>query len=556
MIKKSEKKILLYEQFSFKTKYISILEKENDLDKGIQVIKNEITKKIQSKCPYPEDISFEFIVLFMDNFLNINLEYNDKNIDILRKIPLKFININFQNNYFSLDYGFPYIKTLIEETKNKINTENYFKNNLYIKVFYSQFKGIYFEEAVKRSILVRALPFGKYDDNKEFFKTKVNNFLSMEIVNNESNANTLIQQIKSNIINNYNSKKYIQYFNDSSKKISKEIHRIKKSITSEENLIKFYYEALNEELSKLSKEKEEYDNLIQKKSKDIPQKFVERNVDIFNKDFQEGKILIEQTQTNGKCLDAVVLLGDKDNKALLCLQMKFYSEDTQISSGIRNKMNKQSIKSTCKSILSNIYLKFDITVTSWHYILILYYNKDLNSYNRNFETICNNNELYFILYDPCLNKFYDSNKREIKQLHLNNLSNLEEDEMYSNPSICFVDPKYADTLLKKRKRELEKSKSLKKKINDDIKKFEKKYKVSFQKFFEKVKKANKIIKNLTIMSSINLDINNRLPFLNDGYGFVFLNKSNDDLVFEGKVEKMTIILHLMVKIIIIYNHLI
>ena len=187
----SEEHIELYEQFSFKTKYISLLEKEG-LDNGIKKIKNLITQKMVEKVHIPEPTSLEFIFLLINNYIDKNLEFTEENINLLRKIPLKFINIQFEEKKFSLHYGFPYIKTLMEESKKNLDTKKYFEAKMYENSFYSQFKGPYFEGEVIRAILSGKF-YNKIDNNENIFKITVNNILNMGEDNTVKNAYTIIQ---------------------------------------------------------------------------------------------------------------------------------------------------------------------------------------------------------------------------------------------------------------------------------------------------------------------------------------------------------------------------
>ena len=77
----------------------------------------------------------------------------------------------------------------------------------------------------------------------------------------------------------------------------------------------------------------------------------------------------------------LILLINKNNKTLICLQMKFYEKNDEVSSQAQDKLNKSYIKSVCQKILSNIYLNFGIKIACWHYILVLYLKLFLIKYN-------------------------------------------------------------------------------------------------------------------------------------------------------------------------------
>ena len=113
----SEDLIDLYEQFSFKTEYISMLGTVEKLDKGIEKINSQITGQMGKQCLLPESITIEFVLLLINDYIEKALEYKRENISILDMIPLKFIDIHFDDKNFSFHYGFPYIKTLVEKKK-------------------------------------------------------------------------------------------------------------------------------------------------------------------------------------------------------------------------------------------------------------------------------------------------------------------------------------------------------------------------------------------------------------------------------------------------------
>ena len=506
----------LYEQFAFKTKYISLLGEKKDVDKGIERIYSQITKKMIKQSPYPPLVALQFVLLLINDNIDINMDYTEDNINILEKIPLKFIGVNFEDTHFSLHYGFPYIRTLVESSKKTLDIKKYFEQKMYEKKFYSQFKGIYFEDAVNRSILERNIYFYT-DDKKEkkIYKIIVNNIIEMKGNDMENNAYTIINKIKNNVKDNsYVEKDYKNYINDRLLQIQEElIENEEKKININLNL----KEAMEEELNIMQKEQ----NFLENKKK-LPKKYDKQIIPVYDEEFKKGNILIEQTQTNGRCLDAAFLYGDKEKKTLICLQMKFYEKKTIVSSDDKKKFNKPYIRSICKKALSNIYLNLGIKVETWHYILILHYDHEEKSFNTNFVKICLENDLEYMFFDPIQKKFYNKEQEEVKYLEINFLTDLDNDEQESNPIKCFHETEIIKSYLKKRNRDLTQKISPKAAAQQNAKEFEKRYKVSFDKFFEKIKKKYGL-KKIIITLSLTMEIDIYFPILNNGYGFIFLN---------------------------------
>ena len=527
----------LYEQFAFKTEYISLLGGKDNIDKGFEIINNQIIKSIIKQSIFPESVALEFVLLLINDNIGINIEYNEENINIIRKIPLKFIDVNFDDTYFSCHYGFPYIRTLVENSKKTLDIKKYFEQKMYEKKFYSLFKGIYFEDAVNRSILEKKI----YFDNKDnkIYKIIVNNIIEMKGNDVENNANTIINRIKNNAKDNsYVEKDYKNYINDRLLKIQKELSTDNKG---EININLNLKEALEEESKIIQKEIKNLENIKDKKR--LPKKYEKQIIPIYDEEFKKGNILIEQTQTNGRCLDAAFLYGDQDSKTLICLQMKFYEKATTVSSDDKKKLDKSYIKSVCRKVLSNIYLNLGIKVETWHYILILHYDHVAKSFNTNFVKICLDNDLEYMFFDPIVKKFYNKEQKEVKLLKLNYLTNLDIEEQESNPIKCFHETELVKLYLKKRNRELTQKTSPKIIAQQKAKEFEKKYNISFNEFFEKIKNNYEYIKKINITLSLTMEMDEYFPILNNGYGYIFLNDRKDDLVFEGKINEKFITLN-------------
>ena len=258
-------------------------------------------------------MSLKFILLFINDNIGIKMEYSERCINILKKIPLKFIDIDFDDNYFTLNYGFPYIKTLVESTKNILDVKKYFEQKMYEKNFYSQYKGIYFEDSVNRSIKEGKIYIKTNTEvkKKKIYNLIVNNILDMKENNIEKNVNTIINKIKNNENDNSSiEKNYKDYINDRIDKISEVLET---NSNDDTNLNKNLVKALEEDLIISQNKKNNLETINDPKKLD---KYGKRIIAFYNEDFKNGNILIEQTQTNGRCLDSAFLFGHKNKKSL------------------------------------------------------------------------------------------------------------------------------------------------------------------------------------------------------------------------------------------------
>ena len=525
----------LYEQFSFKTQYTSLLKNIKEIDKKINIINEQITQKMIKQCIFPNPVSLEFILLVINKYIDLNMEYNEENFNLLRKIPLKFIDVHFDDNYFSLHYGFPYIKTLVEDSKKNLDIKKYFEKKMYEEKFYSQFKGPYFEKAVINSILDGKLSFeGNNMNSENIHKIIVNDIIEMKETDKRNNVYTIINRMKNlNETKSYQEKEYNTYINDRINLIEEYFNKVKKRI----NYNIFLYKELEEELEILKKEKENFENNKNDKDKKKSDKTFDKKItSLYDEKFKDGNILIEQTQISGKYVDSAYLYGNKDTKTLVLLKMKFYDVNCGISKEEKIKMEKHYIQEKCKKILRNIYLNLGIAIETWHYLLILHYDSKEGTYNKNLANMCIKNDLEYIFFDPIEKKFYDKDKNQIDHLSYNYLTNLNDSEFESNPLRCFEKTKRIESFIAKRNRDLSEKISYKEKTINYVKDFEKKYKVSFNDFYTKIKEKYKSIKNIIPISFLNMEKNNYFPILNDNFGYIFLNKNQNGLIFMAKLK--------------------
>jgi len=128
-VEKDNKLNPLFELFDYKPKYKYLLSNTNNINECIKEIKSKINKKIKEFFRYEKELDMCKILLDIKNNINIKLSYdNDSDMNILKKIPLKYFIIRLNSGYFEIDYDFKFIKYLEKEI---ISKDNYFKLKKY-----------------------------------------------------------------------------------------------------------------------------------------------------------------------------------------------------------------------------------------------------------------------------------------------------------------------------------------------------------------------------------------------------------------------------------------
>ena len=518
--KYSQEEIKIFDQFNFIPKYIYFFKKNGINKKAIIHIDNHIKEKINKLFP---NFTMEVIVRIVKNFLNKTFPYTNENTNILFWVPLKYFNLHLKHDFFYVDYAFPYIKNLFDSISDEYNIRNYFEKKLYNKEIYEQLKEVYFERYLKNAII---------NNNFNFFNEKITHFLTVNNLVNledlEEPDNNIIKLIDN--INNKTLENSITY----KKSIESKISLIQTKLDElndiiDENNIDFYFKsALEEKL-------EQYNQILESKDDKTFKKPVKINN--YNDDFKNGVILIDQKQVNGRCIDQIFLSGNKDQKLLICLQMKFYMPSTTLSSDYRKTITKKNIRKKCQNLLANSFLHFGITIKKWYYYFIFHFNKKENEYNHPLVNLCKAQDLDYFFFDPILKKFFGKDFEEIDNIPITLLSNLIFEDLKNNPYTIFKHNYDLDYMFRKRNRELvsEDSYIPEKNSNNLCKTWEKKYNLSFEKFFKKIKKTFKGIKDLEPINVLKMDYN-LLPPLNEGYGFIFLDSSQKNLIFYANLK--------------------
>jgi hypothetical protein len=174
-----------------------------------------------------------------------------------------------------------------------------------------------------------------------------------------------------------------------------------------------------EKKKKESEKKKEVKNNKKEKVIDLDKSV---NYNEYKEDFKNGSIMITQKQLNGEAVDLGFLFGKQYEKKFIGLQIKFYDNKTHLKTPITKKLIKKQIK----PLLINCLKKLDIKIKEWHYIMVLYYNKDEdNEYNKSIINNCKNHNIYYIYFDPSKNEFYDRNKNLLVNLDTNFMTNID-----------------------------------------------------------------------------------------------------------------------------------
>lgn len=494
----------LFELFEYKPKYKYLLLKAKNINECITEIKSKINQKIKEFFSYDPDLDICKILLNIKNNINIKLYYdNDNDMNILKKLPLKYFIIRLDNNYFEIDYAFKFIKYIEKEIITKEECDNYFKLKKYKadKSLDGKVKGEYFEMSARFYIKLNDVLPVKIDDI-----INVNNIVGLDPL--------LEEETLDNIINSIN----ITFKDDSFDPKKKEEENImtvnnllnEENIATQENLkikycsknLKYFLRNTLLNLKKKEEEKQKKENDEKKKGKNKRKKRdifeiededekSEENKDNENKEGKQGKkkgklkkiekpkredeneiklltkkkkrykkidninknsILIEQEQVNGKTLDQAFIYSDNNKHIFIGLQMKCLSNKANHSTSLKG-ITKENIKNNCQSILVRAILDLGIKIEEWHYFIIAYYNDmDIeNEFCNQLQRHCKSQDIPIIYYNPENPGFYTyniiNNKFEsLSKILPSKLSNLDYDFPLSNPYNLF-DNNFTENLI-------------------------------------------------------------------------------------------------------------
>ena len=284
--------------FNFIPKYVYMFKKLefNNISNSINNIKNHIIQKIlQTKISIKEeDIGMYFLLI--KNNIKINLEYTPENIKLLEYVPLKYFQINFQNNYFHIDYLFPFISEILDSKISIDEVDNFFKQKKENNISYlnSYIKSYYFEFAAKFRIsnLIKNEKFEIIKVNEIVHMTKVISNILFPTKSIIFEALNLQSQTKDNT--NYNMYNF--------KTQNKDLFEILDETFKNQYIYNIDY----------------YKNKVKNINNKIKNKY----------DLSKFNLLIDQEFISGKPLDQAYIFGDNTNKTLVGFQIKCYSNKT------------------------------------------------------------------------------------------------------------------------------------------------------------------------------------------------------------------------------------
>ena len=435
-----------YSFFNYNPKYIAKLK-----DKTLGEIKEHILNKMR----YNSDaygIKLEIYLFNIYRSVNIDLSFKD-NLSIMNMISLKYCKLLLKDNdIFQIKYGFNLVEIIVYQEIKKINTQDYFKNKLYKEnELYGKMKGDIFEFSVCNY-------FKEIKD--ELFNTNIG-----YIINLRSIVDMTLDDKSKEIYEEY--KNIIEY-KDPDQKEEENLNLVNSKLESFENQdniettskdkkdINYYKKEafINEKKNLLGKkskreEKKEEKNKTKSsrttKSKSDNKTKKKEFIQCIKVDqaFQDGGILLNQTNMNGKTLDLGFLFGENNNKTFVDIQIKFYGEGSTLKA--TDKPTKSSIKDKFQKILVSCYENMQITIKQWHYVFCMYINEkdDDFQYNKSLKEDCEKADLEYVFYNPNSKLLYDRSFNVINQIKLNYRTNLDNN-WESNPYVIFKDNGYLE----------------------------------------------------------------------------------------------------------------
>ena len=440
------------------------LYKENDKeDKKISIVNNHINDKMK-KFAKQINASLDFVLIYIKSI--INKKYSIRNIEsILNYCPLKYLVVEFPDEEnFEIKMQFTFLRPIINRRLLSEEVDNYFKNEKYAKLLIESetIKGNYFEEAVKIG-LKNNINLPEQIDNT----IEVKEIATLEEINKNSLDYYYLEEENSQDDDDSSD----EMSNDSDEiniqTVKAKIEKIKIGKRKNE---KINIEEIDKILSKFNidnnnniKSNPFSENIEYHRFNEILKLYKGKyNIKKLGKNYDGNKTyFLEQKKRTGKTLDCALLYGKEKEKTFIGFQIKCYFEETT-SLPLKAK-NKLEIKRSIKKILINSMYLLNCKITSWHYYLVFYINKERKNYNVNKSMIedMRKKNIEVIYYDPVNKAFYDINKKIITDLKLTSNSNLDEikicySKMSTNPSEIY----------EQKKRDVEKEETQKNFIKD------------------------------------------------------------------------------------------
>ena len=404
-------------------------------------------------------------------YINQHLKY-DKLEEIVQICSLKYYTFIFGLDYFSFNYSLEYAKEIIEDIIDE-ELELYFKDGHYAN-YTGSANSDFFEKLAAKSLTKQILKLPLSDKSillsvkeivemKEFYLNRLNqssqNLITNGVKEYEVKKDELKEGLTKTLILDEN--KEINIYEEQIKECQNN-NIINKDLTekTKENKENTKIELggnLNKGKKEQSLSQENIENKEVSEGNEIEDEFTIRkvlnnfkkliyfnyeNIDSYkfkyiqsiNKPYKingnlklaDYNIFLNQKKQTGKKLDFCYLYGDKNNKTFIGFQMKDYDEES--SHGIDFNETKESLKDSLKPILVNIQYLMGMTIKSWHYILIISYNKtkpEGKKYYKSLVEKCNTSGLEYLFFDPFECVFYNRNIEPIEEYIPNDISNLD-----------------------------------------------------------------------------------------------------------------------------------
>ena len=335
--------------------------------------------------------------------LNINKRLDYKKIEEFANIcSFKYFKFKFEENYFSINYNFPYINEIINEIINTHLQEffQYQRKNEHFGSASSDFFELFSGKSIKDGVL-------KLPESSDPVCVKVNEIVEMKEFIKSSLDDLMKKKINADLTK-YTAKE--SDFEEKKKKIEKELEErnfllnLDKYINYNDRSIDYY------RLQYINNLKKDYDILG-------------------NHMISDMSVFINQDNQRGRMLDLAYVYGKKDNKTFIGFQMKAYDEES--SHDIKFDYTKNDIKMSLQPMIINIKYLMGMEIKSWNYVTIILYDKgkeEGKQYFKKIVNLCEKNGLEYIFYEPYENQFYNRKFEKIKEFSPTVMSNLDNNE--------------------------------------------------------------------------------------------------------------------------------
>jgi len=400
------------------------------------IVIEHIIKKIKEFFE-DKNITLDLVLTNMKNMINKTYEMSELN-NLIKWFPLKYFLVQFiENRYFKIKMQFPFLKKIINKKLESEAIDSYFKEKKYLKssIENETVKGDYFESSVKKG-LKKNIKFSKVIEN-EVILEEISTMITKE--GNNDDDDTYEDEDEND--NNDSSSENMSIESEQNGNFDDPMD----IITEDKYESKKIEDLLKEFSIDIKKEIKEEDN-IEFYRKKVIEKLLKKKI-IFPKVKYDGNLnyYIDQKKKSGRMLDYALLFGSKTEKTFVGFQIKCYFSKTET---INDKfINKTKIKDACQNILLNSMTLFDCKITSWHYYLIFYYNKEKQEYNVNPLILSKCKDVVGILfYDPIEKIFYDVNYNPLHLLELDRVSDLDYIYSYYQMDILDINkiPKFGE----------------------------------------------------------------------------------------------------------------